>query len=303
MIGSNNRLYKTVTIKSWKELQHYSEYRSRTTSDRNKWSRWIFRGHKRANWRLSTTLERTFRDRFDKDLSAAGEWERRLTREFMRKAEGLLTNPPRATDYMEWLALMQHYGAPTRLLDWTYSFWVAVLFAIQDLEIEKKSSCAVWALDIDWWRDMCVVKKVPELGAMLKKGSNLNPEINFVLNSQGKPGVPCGIWPLNAYRLNERVVAQQALFVAPLDVTKTFMDNLRDCSQDQQNIFEHMIKFVITCSKDIVPKAIKYLYGHNMTSATFSPGIDGFARSIANMVLLPDRFRGIGDDPYRDWPN
>jgi hypothetical protein len=177
-----------------------------------------------------------------------------------------------------------------------------VLFAIQDAEIGKKNSCAVWALDIDWWRDKCVVKKVPELGAMLKKGSNLKPEINFVLNSQGKPGVPCGIWPLNAYRLNERVVAQQALFVAPLDVTKTFMDNLQDCSQDQQNIFEHMIKFVIPCSKDIVPKAIKYLYGHNMTSATFSPGIDGFARSIANMVLLPDRFRGIGDDPYRDWP-
>lgn len=42
---------------------------------------------------------------------------------------------------------------------------------------------------------------------------------------------------------------------------------------------------------------------HNMTTTTFFPGIDGFARSIGNMVLLPDRFLNIGDDPKRFWPN
>lgn len=126
----------------------------------------------------------------------------------MRKAQGLLTNPPKATDYMEWLALMQHYGAPTRLLDWTYSFWGAVLFAIQDAEIGKKNSCAVWTLDVDWWRDECVAKKVPELKTMLEEGSNLEQEINFILKSQRRRSAPAGIWPLNAYRLNERVVAQ-----------------------------------------------------------------------------------------------
>lgn len=91
--------------------------------------------------------------------------------------------------------------------------------------------------------------------------------------------------------------------MAPLNVTKTFMDNLRDCSKEQQKISEHMIKFTIPCNKNIVQETIKYLYDHNMTFATFFPGTDGFARSIANMVLLPDRFREIGDDPYRDWPN
>jgi hypothetical protein len=149
MNSDSDDLYEEVTVESWEELKHYSECRSRNASDEQKWSRWIFKGHKCTSWHLSTTLERTLRDRFNIDLSEAWKWERRLSREFMRKAQGLISNPPRATDYMEWLALMQHYGAPTRLLDWTYSFWAAVLFAIQDTEIGEDDSCAVWALDID----------------------------------------------------------------------------------------------------------------------------------------------------------
>ena len=71
MLSNNNGLYKTVTIKSWKELKHYSEYRSRNASDKNKWSRWIFKGHKSKKWNLSTTLERTLHDRFKVRLSDA----------------------------------------------------------------------------------------------------------------------------------------------------------------------------------------------------------------------------------------
>src|SRR5881227_953261 len=44
---------------------------------------------------------------------------------------------------LEWLALMQHYGAPTRLLDFTESFWIALYFAFEDAE----EDCAVVALD------------------------------------------------------------------------------------------------------------------------------------------------------------
>jgi hypothetical protein len=31
-------------------------------------------------------------------------------------------------DLTRWLALMQHHGAPTRFLDCSYSFWVALFF-------------------------------------------------------------------------------------------------------------------------------------------------------------------------------
>lgn len=292
-------LYKEVQVESWEKLKRHSEGRGLGIPGPKEWNRWIFKGHESTQWELSTMLERTLCDRFDHSLLNAWKWERRLSREFMRKARGFLHYPPRDTDFMEWLALMQHYGAPTRLHDWTFSFWTAVLFAVEKAEIDKRKSCAVWALQIDWWRDECTAKQVPELKEILKKGSNLKREINFILNKQVKPG----IWLLNAHRLYGRIIAQQALFVVPLDVTKTFMENLRDCSKGQLKISEHMIKFVIPCNKKIVGEAIKYLYGHNLTSATFFPGIDGYARSLGNLVLLPDRFRDIGDDPKRPWPN
>jgi hypothetical protein len=55
-------------------------------------------------------------------------------------------------DYLGWLALMRHHGAPSRLLDWTLSPYVAAYFALY--EGFKKQSvdlhCAVWAIDIKW---------------------------------------------------------------------------------------------------------------------------------------------------------
>jgi hypothetical protein len=52
---------------------------------------------------------------------------------------------PDLDDTLEWLALMRHHGAPTRLLDWTYSFFVAVYFACE--EAKTNAPCVVYALD------------------------------------------------------------------------------------------------------------------------------------------------------------
>ena len=240
MADRHKHLYKEVRVESWEKLKLYSEGHGLSNPGPEEWNRWIFKGHESTEWELSTTLERKLCKRFGKGLLDAWRWERYLSREFMRKVRGFLPDPPSDTDYMEWLALMQHYGAPTRLHDWTYSFWAAVLFAVEKAEIDKRKSCAVWALQIDWWRDECMAYHVPELKEMLKKGSNLKKEVKFILKGQGKPKPPSGIWPLNAYRLNERVVAQQALFVVPLDVTKSFMENLRLCSERQKMISRHL---------------------------------------------------------------
>jgi len=48
-----------------------------------------------------------------------------VVREFRRRAHQYVTDVPSDDDDLEWLALMQHHGAPTRLLDWTRSPHVA----------------------------------------------------------------------------------------------------------------------------------------------------------------------------------
>src|SRR5271165_976885 len=78
---------------------------------------WMFRGHKRAEYRLEPSIERIY---------PYNDWpatEYKILREFQSKAQMLMDPrliPPR-DDRLAWLAILQHHGAPTRLLDFTYS--------------------------------------------------------------------------------------------------------------------------------------------------------------------------------------
>ena len=81
----------------------------------------LFRGVQKAHFELVPSLGRLPAsdpiERTEKDLLGS----------FRRKSEPYLTSQPE--NYFEWVALAQHHGVPTRLLDWSTSPLVAAFFA------------------------------------------------------------------------------------------------------------------------------------------------------------------------------
>jgi len=129
---------------TWKRFQKWAERLQGS---------WAFRGHADAGWDLETSLDReTVLDCKTENsrtvVRRAAFHEKPLLREFQKRAHQYLSHLPADDQIIDWLALMQHYGAPTRLLDWTRSPYVALYFAVE--ESVRKNPAAVWAIDCDW---------------------------------------------------------------------------------------------------------------------------------------------------------
>ena len=118
--------------------------------------RWSFRGQQKENWRLLPKLERRIIRRRTasstdgkRRITAVGMFpgahEYKLFQQF-QKMDHDAGNPTQTDAVLDTLALMQHHGAPTRLLDWTRCPYVALFFALQKAD----SECAVWAIDMEW---------------------------------------------------------------------------------------------------------------------------------------------------------
>ena len=111
-----------------------------------------FRGQRDASWLLESSLHRyinRFTAQFIKPISVSDRREllraeyKTLYRQFKIDTWSLLD----ARERIDWgiVFAMQHFGLPTRMLDWTESFAAAVFFA-QDHR-QPSDDAAIWVID------------------------------------------------------------------------------------------------------------------------------------------------------------
>lgn len=233
--------YETRVLDSW------DAYLKAITD--SPYANWAFRGQGDAAWPLSSTLTRYF----TAFAIPQGEWElreQRALRIFKRKATHFLTHVPALEDDFEWMALMQHHGAPTRLLDFTWSPYVAVFFALERAERDA----AVWALN------PAEFPAVGELGRFTL--DQLNSGKSKFQVAIGRP-----------YIMNRRLIAQSGTLVVSGTVGRPVETILRHPGTT-------LVKFVLR-REAVRQTAMRELYRMNITHATLFPDLDGLARSLA----------------------
>jgi hypothetical protein len=253
-------------------------------------SRWVFRGHADHRWNLEPTLQRRTTRLADAGISTgpAAHTEKYIVEEFQRRAHQYhqyLRNLPRDTYKLEWLALMQHHGAPTRLLDWTKSAYVGAFFAAAAADPQRE--CAIWAVDARGLKAkaLSMLKSsrpdLEDLSVSSHLGLPNNFDRIFLAPSHERDSV---IAPIEPFTIDERPTVQQGLFLCSTTLSWPFEMTLKHMIETPP-VGQPEIKMLV-----IWPRArldlLRELHRMNVSHATLFPGLDGFARSLSNVAEL-----------------
>lgn len=230
---------------------------------------WAFRGQG-STWPMHSSLSRQLLNSgVHKDA-----WplqEQRILWLFKRKAHLFLEHVPAESDAFQWLGLMQHHGAPTRLLDFTWSPHVAAFFALE----RATSDCVVWAVCVpEIWNAAFDFRGSTVSGKDLSLRRVTNYKDRFLYND-----VPFVVTD-DPFVMNQRIIAQSGTFLIPGVLDQTVEQILSGLGRKRNGPKAWVVAFVLD-TKALREEAMRALYRMNITNATLFPGLDGTARSLA----------------------
>jgi len=260
---------------------------------------YIFRGQGDAEWPLETSFHRLLASFKDQDSKDPFRLEKKMLHEFQRRAHRYLPALPERADPTDWLAIMQHHGCPTRLLDFTYSFFVATFFALEEIrDVGAVFALPVSAIDPKWPKFSSVSRTAEEDEHIQAIFDEANASIGFNMQENL---VAEKLLCVEPRFLSERMSIQQGLFLMPTKITLSFMGNLNRMFQvddDPQemdlakllnalhssNDGHILLKFTFPAS--ISDEILCDLERMNVTAATLFPGLDGYMRSLKTFARM-----------------
>lgn len=288
----------TEEFSTWGAFEKYLDKELNIFSDPDKQrdTEWIFRGMRNEDWHLESRLQRALEGYGRRSHSKM--IESKLVKDFRRQFvnyEGRWT--PGAIPAADLLALMQHYGAPTRLLDWTYSPYWALFMALDGSPIQGKRA-VLWVMSTSSPRAKNIVEKEAitvlktKLKGPWKKRSKIlsdfqKGETSRLLESLIKQPVRCA-FQVNSKWLNERLSVQQGVFLCLGDPKGNLRDNIGEIA------YRRLRKIAI--APGIEHEVLRRLYRMGIHHGSAYPGLAGFAKSLTTKVLT---YRCMPEDDCR----
>ncbi|ABF44812.1 FRG domain-containing protein [Deinococcus geothermalis] len=253
-------------------------------------SPFVFRGQSRAEAKLTTTLQRL--------SGETREIERHLLRNFRKYAyrNGMDRDLP-----WYWLAVGQHHGLPTRLLDWTTSPLVALHFATAE-EDHYSQDGVVWMVnfirtnerlpaplkalleqegaDVFTVDMLTAFSRAHRSQQMPELGQQPSFDLSWLEDLEREAEHPFLLF-LEPPSIDERIVQQAALFSL--------------LSDPEAALDDWLVQHPGTAHKVILPADLKWeirdkLDQSNITERTLFPGLGGLSQALR-------RYYRVGRDP------
>ena len=207
--------------------------------------------------------------------------EKNILRDFIRRFPGDENVIPDVNDKLYCFALMQHFGAPTRLFDWTYSPYIAAFFGLEKYLKAKKNHNkknneeelypTIWEINTKIF-EVEVIKNLTEREKKLLNEFDIerSKEAFDTLFIKSKSKF---VFTANPYRLNSRLILQNGLFLLASDISHSFEINFKSIPNWEKYIMRYFIK------PSDIKIALESLNKMNVNHYVLFPGLDGFSKS------------------------
>jgi len=232
----------------------------------------ILRGQAESTWTLKPTLLRSFiepdklkiEEVIDLEFKALGNFKKRA---HLSHGASLIGDKDTILD---WWTLMQHYGAPTRMLDWTISPYVALYYAVSD---KFDTNGAIWFFDVG---------KLLDIMEQLY-GNEYEPSKEDYEKIARDPNAQPIMHICDRDRLTDRMINQQGIFTFCHNVLEDHAYSIGNALSNYADI-DWLWKIVIPKEHKI--KFLAKLHAMNITGASLFPGADGIGRYLNELMHI-----------------
>lgn len=246
----------------------------------------LYRGHSRNSYELLPSLYRKQRDLADPETELyvdnykyiTNSRETDLLNEFMHEASAILSIPPEKLS--NWAEYAQHYGVPTRFLDWSKNPLVALYFTCRDYQNEDGS---VWMLHANNYDCLCGAINENILGKPRRQ------IVDELISGQVKYVYPVLYTP---YYVDTRMSSQSSYFMAWGENRSSFEtifseekyymrlpeedSKSKKYGKHEQEAF--LFRFLIYADRK--PHLLRELDTVGINEKTLFPGLDGIGRYV-----------------------
>jgi len=203
--------------------------------------------------------------------------ERETIRRFQNIAHHYLLNLPPYDDKLTWLAWIQHYGGPTRLLDFTFNPAIGLYFALRNAEPAGGPFC-VHALHVSSIRNRSKSVRSEHAGSTV----TANPAVEDYRIGKGRADRKF-VGVFDGQLASERLVAQEGLLLVPSRINFDFEKWLAAIPPENsvKPYGTHWLKFTFeNRTHDHYYDTAKQLMQMGISAARLFPGLEGLCESM-----------------------